>query len=275
LEAAGYDTVSLGRSKADITWDPARGQIEAGRLEGFEAIIHLAGDNIAEGRWTAAKKERILRSRVDGTKLLAETVAGLKTPPSVVVSASAIGYYGDRGEEALTETSAPGMSFLADVCREWEKAADPLAQKNIRVVHPRIGIVLSREGGALAKMLPPFKMGVGGNLGSGRQYMSWIDLDDLTGVLLTLVRTPSLRGPVNAVTPFPVTNAEFTKTMGSVLSRPTIFPMPAFAARLVFGEMADALLLASTRVEPTKLESIGHSFKFPRLDSSLRHQLNA
>src|SRR6266566_4624603 len=230
----------------------------------MNAVVHLAGENIAGGRWTAARKERILNSRVKGTKLIAETLGNLPQPPQVLVSASAIGYYGDRGSELLREQSPPGTGFLPDVCRQWEAATDAATRKGIRVVHLRTGIVLSGKGGALRKMLLPFKLGVGGKIGSGEQYWSWISIDDHCAAILHCIQASSLHGPVNAVSPSPVTNLEFTKALGRVLHRPTIFPLPALAARLVLGEMADALLLASARVEPAKL--LGSRFVFEHKD---------
>lgn len=278
LTQSGHDVRRLVRSKpgpgtADVQWDPKAGTLEAAGLEGLDGVVHLAGESIATGRWTAEKKARIRDSRVLGTRLLAESISRLARPPKVLVCSSAIGYYGDRGQESLREESALGSGFLADVCRDWEAAAAPAVQKGIRVVHLRIGVVLGPSGGALAKMLPPFKMGLGGVIGSGRQYMSWISLDDLMGVMHHALTTPSLSGAVNAVSPNPVTNAEFTNTLGKVLSRPTIFPMPAFAARLAFGEMADELLLASARVEPARLTASGYTFRYPLLEGALRHLL--
>jgi uncharacterized protein (TIGR01777 family) len=271
-----HETAHLGRAAAGpraIAWDPAAGRIDAARLEGFDAVVHLAGEPIAEGRWNEAKKRRILESRVAGTRLLCETLARLSSPPRVLVCASAIGWYGDRGDETLTEDSAPGGGFLADVCRQWEAAADPARAKSIRVVHLRSGVVLTPAGGALNKMLTPFRMGVGGVVGSGSQWMSWIGLDDEIGAILHALVTESLSGPVNAVAPRPVTNREFTKTLGGVLGRPTVMPMPAFAARLVFGEVADALLLSSQRVQPARLEATGYRFRHPDLAGALAHLL--
>ncbi|HEX6185106.1 MAG TPA: TIGR01777 family oxidoreductase, partial [Pyrinomonadaceae bacterium] len=246
---------------AAVHWDPERGEIDAKELEGHDAAVHLAGESIAEGRWDDEKKRRILESRVKGTHLIAEALAGLSEKPKVLVSASAVGFYGDRGDETVREESASGTGFLSEVCREWEKATLAASQAGLRVVHLRIGVVLDAEGGALTKMLTPFKLGVGGRVGSGRQYMSWITLEDLVGVIRRAIEDESLRGPVNAVAPRPVTNAEFTKALGRVLGRPTIFAVPAFAARLAFGEMADALLLAGARVEPARLNDAGHQFK--------------
>ena len=256
-----------------VTWNPDAGKLDGKELEGHDAAVHLAGESVAEGRWTPEKKARIRDSRVKGTRLLAETLARLGARPHTLVCASAIGFYGDRGAEVLREESASGADFLSEVCREWEKAAVPASEAGIRVVNLRIGVVLSAEGGALAKMLPPFKLGLGGRIGSGDQYMSWIAIDDMVRVILHALKNESVRGPVNAVAPRPVTNAEFTRTLGRVLSRPTIFPVPAFAARLAFGEMADALLLSSARVEPARLQQTGYQFAYPELEGALRHVL--
>ena len=216
---------------------------------------------------------RIRDSRVDGTRLLAETLARLSRPPRVLVCASAIGYYGNRGDELLREESAPGSDFLAEVCQAWEAAARPAAHKGIRLVHLRFGVILSAGGGALSKMLAPFRLGLGGKIGDGRQWISWISIDDAVGAVQHALGTDALRGPANAVAPKPATNEEFTAILGKVLSRPTIFPMPAFAARLAFGEMADALLLSSARVEPARLIATGYHFHHPELGSALRHLL--
>ena len=272
LVRGGAQTFRAPNSVA-VNWDPERGQLDAGELEGHDAAVHLAGEPVAEGRWTDEKKRRILESRVKSTRLLAETLAGLKDKPKVLVSASATGFYGNRGAEVLVEKSASGEDFLSEVCREWEKAALPASRAGIRVVHTRIGIVLSGEGGALGKMLTPFKLGVGGKVGSGEQYMSWITLDDLIGVIKHAIENEQVRGPVNAVAPNPVTNAEFTKALGHVLGRPTVFAMPAFAARLAFGEMADAVLLAGARVEPARLKESGYEFKHTEIEEALRHVL--
>ncbi len=278
LAAGGHRVACLVRTlprqgKDEIQWGPGTGFIDAARLEGLDGVVHLAGENIATGRWTAEKKAMIRDSRVDGTKLLCDALAGLKQPPKVLVCASAIGYYGDRGDEFLTEDSAPGTGFLAGVCREWEAATQSAEQKGIRVVRLRFGMVLSPTGGAMAKLLPPFKKGLGGVLGTGRQYVSWIALDDLLGVIAHALTTEALHGPVNAVTPNPVTNREFTHTLGRVIGRFTLFPMPAAAARLVFGELADALLLASQRVQPTRLLATEYRFQCPDLEGALRHLL--
>jgi uncharacterized protein len=277
LAAAGHQVACMVRGNQSgaqsLVWDPDAGRIDPALLEGFDAVVHLAGENIAGARWTREQKARIRNSRVKGTRLLAETLAGLSSPPQVMVSVSAIGYYGDRGEEMLTEESPPGEGYLSEVCREWEAATQSASKKGIRVVIPRIGIVLTPAGGALARMLPPFQAGVGGVVGSGRQYMSWLALDDVVGAIHHAIVSDSLRGPVNAVAPRPVTNREFTKTLGRVLGRPTLFPAPAFALRLAFGEMADALLLASARVSSGRLESSGYKFRQPDLEAALRHLL--
>lgn len=278
LTAGGHTVARLVRSPprpsvAEVQWNPETGIREIASLEGMDAVVHLAGENIAGGRWTAERKARIRDSRVTGTRTLCETLARLARPPKVLVSASAIGYYGDRGGEVLRETSAPGLGFLPEVCRAWEEATEPAAQKGIRVVLLRIGVVLSPAGGALAKMLFPFKLGAGGIIGSGQQYMSWIGLDDIIGAIHHTLMTDALQGPVNVVAPRPVTNRDFTKTLGRVLGRPTLFPLPAFAARLAFGEMADALLLASTRVEPARLMAANYAFRHPDLEGALRHLL--
>lgn len=277
LEAAGHFVTGLTRSTPGdrgIHWEPMAGEIDRAALAGFEAVVHLAGENIAAGRWTAEQKARIRDSRVRGTTLLATALSQLTEPPRVFVSASAVGFYGSRGEEALTEASPPGEGFLADVCQEWERATEPASQKGIRVVHTRFGVILSAAGGALAKMLLPFKMGVGGTIGAGKQWMSWIALDDTIEAIGHCLATESLSGPVNVVAPSPVTNYEFTKTLGRVLGRPTVLPMPAFAARLVFGEMANELLLGSVRVQPTRLLESGFTFRYPQLEGALRHLLN-
>jgi uncharacterized protein len=261
LTKQGHDVVKMARP---TQWDPEKGTIAAAALAGIEAAVHLAGENIAAGRWTAAQKARIRDSRIRGTKLIADSLAELQKPPQVLISASAIGYYGDRGGEILREDAAPGTGFLADVCRQWEAATDSATRRGIRVVHLRTGVVLSQNGGALPKMLFPFKMGFGGKIGSGRQYWSWIALDDLCSAIVHCIHAGGLHGPVNAVSPSPATNMEFTKALGRALHRPTIFPLPAFAARIILGEMADALLLASARVEPTKL--LGSRFIFQHKD---------
>lgn len=260
-------------SEPTVQWNPASGTLNAKDVEGFDAVVHLAGESIAASRWTEAQKARIRDSRVQGTALLSATLAKLAKPPKALVCASAIGYYGNRGDEILREDSQIGTGFLAEVCQQWEDAADPAKQKGIRVVHLRIGVVMSPKGGALAKMLLPFKMGAGGIVGNGKQYWSWVSLDDVIGAFLYALQNENLSGAVNAVAPRAVTNAEFTKTLGKVLSRPTIFPLPGFAARLVLGEMADDLLLSSARIEPARLLASGYQFKHPDLEGALRELL--
>lgn len=273
LRAAGHHVVRLVRrnpvSDSDIVWDPEAGKLDPMSLEGLDAAVHLAGENIAGARWNDTVKKKIRDSRVNGTRLLAATLAQLKTPPKTLVCASAIGFYGDRGDEILTEESPKGSGFLADVCDEWEKAAEPAQKKGIRTVFLRIGVILTPEGAALKKMLTPFKLGAGGVMGDGKQYWSWVSLDDVVGAIQYALVTPSLKGPVNLVAPNTVTNAEFTKTLGHALKRPTFFPMPAFAARLALGEMADALLLSSARVAPKKLIASGYPFRHPELAKCL------
>jgi uncharacterized protein len=278
LTRGGHQVVRMVRKRADsanneVQWDPEKGTIDSAGLEGADAVVHLAGENIAEGRWTEEKKRRIRESRVKGTALLSDALAKLKEPPKAFISASAIGFYGDRDDEILSEESKPGTDYLADVCREWEAATEPAKQKGIRTVNLRIGVVLSRSGGALAKMLLPFQIGVGGAIGNGKQYMSWIHIDDMIGVIDQTLTNSTLNGPVNAVAPNPVTNQEFTKTLGRVLSRPTLFTVPVFAARLAFGEMADAVLLSSTRVQPARILAAGYKFRYPELEGALRQLL--
>lgn len=278
LVGHGHTVRRLVRSKAQpgngaIQWDTELGSLDKAGLEGHDAVVHLAGKGIASERWTAQVKADIRESRVNGTKALSEALTGLSNPPKVLVAASAIGYYGDRGDELLREDSPPGSDFLAGTCRDWEAATEPAATKGIRVVNLRIGVVISTKGGALSKMLTPFKLGLGGQIGPGDQYMSWIALDDIASVCEYALTHDDLVGPVNAVAPNPVTNLQFTKTLGKVLGRPTVFPVPDFGARLAFGEMADALLLSSQRVEPAKLVASGYSFQYRDLEPALRHVL--
>ena len=276
LESDGAEINRLVRSSPkanEIEWHPNHGGIDATRLEGFDAIINLAGENIAEGRWTDEKKRKIRDSRVDGTHLLSEAIAKLATKPRVFLCASATGFYGDRDDEILDETSDSGGGFLANVCRDWEGATESAAKAGVRVVNLRFGPILAREGGMLGKMLTPFKLGMGGKVGSGKQYMSWVAIDDVVGAIKLALPDESIHGPLNVVSPNPVTNEEFTKTLGEVLSRPTVMSIPAFAARLAFGEMADEMLLVSQRVAPKKLNEAGYQFKHPELESALRHYL--
>ena len=279
LLSGGCSVFELNRGgregdEAFIRWDPAGKTIDISRLEGMDAVVHLAGESLGKGRWSRRKKSRIYSSRVDGTRFLCESLAKLEQAPKVIVSASAVGYYGNRGNEVLTEDSEPGSGFLAHVCRGWEESTEPARQKGIRVVNLRIGVVLSPAGGALAQMLPHFQAGAGGVLGSGKQYTSWIAIDDLLSIIESVIRENRLRGPVNAVARHPVTNRDFAKTLGSVLGRPTVVSVPAFAARMALGEMADEVLLASARVEPKMLMETDYSFRYPDLESALRHVLN-
>jgi uncharacterized protein (TIGR01777 family) len=272
LTADGWETIRLVRARpkgGEVYWDPATGEIDAASLEGIEAVIHLAGASIAE-RWTEEHKRRVLQSRQSGTSLIAETCAGLTRPPRTLVSASAVGIYGDRGSQALTEADPPGSGFAAEVGKVWEAAAEPARMAGIRVVNLRFGIVLSANGGALGKMLPPFRLGLGGRMGSGAQWMSWIAIDDVVGVVRHALATATMAGPVNATAPNPVTNQEFTRTLGRVLGRPTPLPVPAFALRLLFGEMADELLLGGAKVIPEKLLQSGYGFRYPNLEEALR-----
>jgi uncharacterized protein len=261
------------RAERVARWNPDDGSLDDSVLVGADAVVHLAGETIASGRWTAAKKARIQDSRVRGTALLTRALVKLDRKPRVFISASAVGIYGDRGDERLDERSAPGDGFLANVCSQWEAATRPAADAGMRVVNCRMGVVLSGTGGALAKMLPPFRMGFGGVMGSGRQYMSWIALDDVVGAIQHLLLGGTLAGPVNLVAPNPVSNREFTETLGRVLRRPTILRLPAFAVRLGLGEVADELLLASARVQPVQLTASGYQFRYATLEGALRHLL--
>ncbi|MEM8607707.1 MAG: TIGR01777 family oxidoreductase [Myxococcota bacterium] len=274
LGANGFDVVRLVRrdpsAPDEVRWDPAGGTLDSGALGGVVGAVHLAGDNIAEGRWTEAKKQRVRESRVQGTELVAQALAQQSPLPRFLVSASAIGYYGNRDDEVVDESAAAGDGFLASVCRDWEGATASAEAAGIRVVHARIGIVLARNGGALEKMKTPFMLGVGGRLGDGRQYMSWISLDDLVSALLFAVKTESLRGPVNLVSPDPVTNAEFTATLGRVLKRPAVLPVPKFALRFGLGsEMANEMLLGGARVVPTVLHHAGFEWQYDSLEAAL------
>jgi uncharacterized protein (TIGR01777 family) len=272
LAASGWSVVRLVRGRAagetQIAWDPAK-PIPPEAVSGFDAVIHLAGESIF-GRWTEAKKAKIATSRVVGTTNLSQALAQAEEKPKVFVCGSAIGYYGNRGDELLREESAPGSGFLAEVCQQWEEATTPAVQADIRTAHLRTGVVLSSKGGALGAMLLPFKLGVGGRIGDGRQWMSWIHVQDLVGGIHHILKNDLLQGAVNMVAPKPVTNAEFTRTLAGVLSRPAILPMPAFAVRLVFGEMGEELLLASQKVEPGKLISSGYPFRYRDLTASLK-----
>lgn len=260
-------------SKEEITWNPETGYLPAGALPELDAVVNLAGENISDGRWTTTKKQQILESRVNSTRLLAEALAR-QNPRAIFVSASALGYYGDCGDRPLDENAQAGKDFLASVCTAWEAAANTAANAGIRVICYRIGIVLSCEGGALAQMLPLFRAGLGGRLGSGMQWMSWIHLDDLVRGIEHCLLSPNLSGPVNACSPQPVTNAEFTGNLAQVLRRPAVFPVPAFALRLALGEMADALLLSSTRMVPARLQGSGFHWNYAMLEDALEQLLS-
>ncbi|MBI5836274.1 MAG: TIGR01777 family protein [Candidatus Eisenbacteria bacterium] len=275
LAAAGASVTALGRDRGGppaagfLPWDPERGELDGPALEGLDAVVHLAGENISAGRWTAERRRRIRSSRVDGTRLLAGRLAGLAHPPRVMVCASAVGYYGDRGAEWLTEDSPPGQGFMAELCRDWEAACGPAGRAGIRVVSLRTGVVLTSAGGMLPRLIPLFRLGLGGRLGGGGQYMPWIAMEDLLEVIRRALTDDSLRGPVNAVAPQAVTNAEFTRALAAALRRPAGFAVPAFALRLALGGMADGLLLASARVRPARLEAAGYDFRLPGLDAAL------
>lgn len=275
LRASGWSVVRLVRSQANgqpssrdqIAWDPAK-PIAPEAVSGFDAVIHLAGESVF-GRWTASRKAKILNSRVNGTTNLAQALANAEEKPKVFLCGSAIGYYGNRGDELLREESAPGAGFLAEVCQQWEEATVPAVQADIRTAHLRTGVVLSAEGGALGAMLTPFKMGVGGRIGDGRQWLSWINVQDMVGAINHILKNDLLQGPVNMVAPKPVTNAEFTRTLAGVLSRPAILPLPAFAVKAAFGQMGEEMLLASQKVEPGKLISSGYPFRYRELQAGL------
>jgi uncharacterized protein len=279
LRAGGHTVLPIVRKLTgapdEIHWNPQTGDIDATGLEGVDAVIHLAGASIADGRWTQVQKHRIEESRVSGTSLLAETLAKLSRPPKVFVSASAVGFYGDRGESIITENMLQGDGFLSGVCAAWEGAADAAREAGIRVVHPRLGIVLAGGGGMLSKLLPLFRIGGGGRLSDGGQFMSWVALDDLLGILLESVTNERISGPVNAVSPNPVTNRDFTEILARVVHRPAIVPAPAPFLRIALGQMADELLLASQRAVPQCLAREGFAFDFPSLEDALRFELGA
>lgn len=280
LKAQGHEILRLTQQKANSShgeayWNAEGGSIDKSGLDVLapEAVIHLAGENIAGGRWNKDRKRKIRDSRVNGTRALADALAHLQSPPKVFICASAVGYFGSRGNEKLTESSGPGEGFLAEVCQEWEAASKRASDAGIRTANLRFGVILSREGGMLKKLLLPFKLGAGGVIGSGQQYMSWITLDDVLGVIEFALQNSAIHGPVNTVAPQPVTNREFTKTLGRALWRPTLLPLPASTARMVLGEMADELILASLRVIPEKLEKNGYRFQHPDLKGALKSLL--
>ena len=273
LAGQGHEVLCIVRRPArtnDLLWDTVQGLAQPERLENCQAVVHLAGENVADGRWTEEKKARIRDSRVQGTTSLCRSLAQLKTPPAVLVSGSAIGFYGNRGEEVLTEDSPAGSGFFPELCQQWEASTQLAEDKGIRVAHLRIGIVLSETGGALGKMLTPFKFGLGGKIGDGSQYMSWIALEDLLAAIEHIIAHTEMRGPVNGTAPNPVTNNDFTERLGQALHRPTIFSVPAFAARLAFGEMADEALLTGARIMPARLLASGFQFKYPELAPTLK-----
>jgi len=272
--AADHTVIPVVRGAAgdgQISWDPMAGRLDPADFEGVDAVVHLAGAGLADKRWTASRKQALVDSRVQGTGLLARTLAALDRRPEVLLSASAVGYYGNRGDEELTEASSPGDGFLAELCQRWEQATAPAEEAGIRVLHLRTGIVLSKEGGALAKQLPLFRFGLGGRLGSGRQFMSWVTLEDEVDAIRFALDTPTLRGAANLTAPRPVTNAELTATLGRVLHRPAVLPVPALALRLVLGpELADEAILAGQRVLPRALLDAGYQFAQPELEGALR-----
>ena len=284
LQCGGHEVVRLVRAptstpSTDLFWDPAAQRLDPHGFEGFDALIHLAGENVAARRWTAPQMARIRDSRVHATRLLSETLAGLSQPPKVFVSASAVGYYGSRGDEPGDENAAPGGGFLADVCRDWEAAGQAAKANGVRTVQLRLGLVLAADGGALARMLPIFRCGLGGRLGDGRQYVSWITLDDVTGAIEHILEHESIEGsvniegPVNLVAPQPVTNRHFTQALAKVLRRPAVLPVPSFVLRAALGRMADELLLAGVRAVPQRLLDSGYHFRDPDLDAALRRLL--
>ena len=270
----GHSVFSLQRNKNTTSpfWNFDRLTDQKNTLA-FDAVIHLAGENIASGRWTKRKKSLILESRIKGTRELAEYLCKLEQKPDLFICASAIGYYGDRGESILDESSPNGTNFVAEVCREWENASKIAESESMRVVNMRIGMVLSGKGGTLSTMLPSFKLGIAGIVGDGKQYVSWVDMRDITAMIQYIINDTSISGPVNFVSPNAVTNYEFTKTLGKILNKPTIMKMPAFAARAVFGQMGNELVLSSTRVVPKLLTECGYSFTAPDLEDSLRYCL--
>lgn len=278
LEGDGHTVLPISRSPeaagADgVVWDPREGTIDASKLEGVDAVVHLAGEPIGDSRWTDETKRRIRRSRELGTALISETVAGLERPPKVLVSGSAVGFYGDRGDEVLTEDAGPGDDFVARVCEVWETAADPARRAGIRVVHPRTGVVIAPDGPLLAKLELPFKLGVGGKVGSGRQYVPWVSLEDEVRALRFLI-DHDLEGPVNLAGPVAVTNAQMTDALGTVLRRPTVLPIPVFAIRLLYGEMGVSLATVSQRVVAEKLQQAGFEFRHRTIEEALRVALD-
>lgn len=278
LEAKGHEVYSLVRKPAkndrEIQWDSTEGfaAAEQAKLEGFDTVVHLAGENIAQ-TWTKENKERIKTSRTVGTRVLVNALNKTSAPPKHFIAASAIGYYGDRKDDVMTEESAPGEGFLPEICTAWENESRKAADFGARVVLMRVGIVLAKDGGALAQMITPFSFGVGGVVGSGKQWMSWIALEDIVDIFVHAIEHENVRGPVNCVSPNPVTNETFTKTLGEVLYRPTIIPMPEFGVKFLFGEMGETLLLEGTRVKPQKLQDLGYQFKHPALKEAIKNAI--
>jgi uncharacterized protein len=265
---------SGGSDSNSIVWNIDAGTIDTDKLNGMDAVVHLAGENIAAGRWTPEQKKKIKDSRIKSTRLLADAICKLPAKPQVVVSGSAIGFYGNRGDEQLNESSNPGFGFLAEVTREWEDAIAPVKAAGVRVVNLRTGVILSPKAGALNKMLPIFKLGGGGIVGDGKQYMSWVSLEDEVKAIEFMLTNTNIEGPVNVVAPNPVTNSQFTSILGHLIHRPTLFPLPGFAAKIILGEMADELLLSSQRCQPTKLLNSGYQFTYPKLDDALSAALS-
>jgi hypothetical protein len=279
LRQSGHEAIALVRrpprpGAAEIQWDPG-GAIDGTKFSGADAVVHLAGESVASGRWNEQRKARILNSRVQGTQTIAASIARANPRPRVLVTASANGIYGDTGDKVVTEAEPAGTTFLAEVGRQWEQATRAASDAGIRTVMLRIGIVLSAQGGALARMLPPFRVGVGGRIGDGRQWMAWITVDDLIALFLHALKTESVRGAVNAVAPNPVTNADFTRALGAVLKRPTLFPVPAYVVRTVFGQMGEELLLSSNRAVPKAALASGFQFRYPEIRGALEHVLKS
>ncbi|MEP7235405.1 MAG: TIGR01777 family oxidoreductase [Ignavibacteriota bacterium] len=274
LQVSGHQVTRLVRSPSDVglVWDPYNSEVDISRMEGYDAFVHLSGESI-NGRWTAAKKKKIIDSRKITTRFLAECISKLSSPPKAFVCSSAIGYYGNRNDEELTESSSAGSGFLAEVCKVWEAGTKSIAEKGIRVVNVRTGLVLSPDGGALQKLLLPFKLGVGGIVGSGKQFWSWITLDDLLRIYQYAIENGRIQGPLNAVSPNPVTNKVFVKTLAKVLHRPSIFPLPSLAVKIIFGEMGQELLLDGQRVIPKKLTEAGFKFEYIDLGAALNSML--
>jgi hypothetical protein len=280
FRAEGHSLLHLARpgrrlSTHEIRWDPPSAQVDVPALEAADAVVHLSGAKISEGRWTPERKRVLRSSRIDSTRLLVDSLAQLRQKPHVFVSASAVGYYGNRGDQILTESSEPGGDFLSLLARDWEAEASRAAQAGIRAVILRFGVILSNHGGALPQMIRPFRFGVGGRLGSGRQWLSWIALEDVLGIIRSAIADAHIQGPVNVVAPDPVRNADFARIVGRTLHRPALFPAPKFMLRLALGEMADTLLLASQRVLPDQLLKANYTFQFRELETALKTLLKS